>query len=84
MNTVHSSKMRALIATLIGMSAGGALALPSRSEPSEAQKRRIAMWEADAPSRTAEAREIAAWNAGVKRRNQRFVRRQLARGRSAQ
>jgi hypothetical protein len=54
-----------------------------RSEPSDVQKRMQAAWLADAPRRNRLAAECAEWNKNVKRRNQRFVRRQLARGRSA-
>lgn len=73
-----------LIATLLGL-AGGKHFLPNigQSEPSDNQKRRFAAWQADAPRRNALAAEIAEWNSKVKRRNQRFVSRQLARGRTA-
>lgn len=79
----HSAYMRALLAGLIGIS-GPSIAMRSHhSEPSEAQKRRNEKWLAGAEERVLVAREIAAWNKNVKRRNQRFVARQLARGRSA-
>lgn len=54
-----------------------------RSAPSDTQQRMRAAWEADAPRRNRLAAECAEWNKNVKRRNQRFVARQLARGRSA-
>lgn len=54
-----------------------------RSMPSDTQQRMREAWEADAPRRNRLAAECAEWNSKVKRRNQRFVRRQLARGRSA-
>ena len=54
-----------------------------RSEPSAVQQRMSAARIADAPRRRALAAEIAEWNGKVKRRNQRFVARQHARGRSA-
>lgn len=77
-------KASLLIATLMGLGNGAGF-LPSfgRSEPSASQKRRIDAWQADAPRRRAVAAEIAEWNSKVKRRNQRFVRRQIARGRIA-
>lgn len=50
---------------------------------SAAQQRRSDAWVADAPRRARLAAECAEWNKNVKRRNQRFVRRQIARGRTA-
>lgn len=76
-----------LVATALGLSIRGEanhLSFPiGRSEPSAVQKRMQAAWLADAPRRNRLAAECAEWNKNVKRRNQRFVRRQLARGRSA-
>lgn len=76
-----------LVATALGLSIKGEanyLSFPiGRSEPSAVQKRMQAAWLADAPRRNRLAAECAEWNKNVKRRNQRFVRRQLARGRSA-
>lgn len=71
-----------LIASFLGLG-NGVNFLPNfgGSEPSDNQKRRIAAWQADAPRRAALAVEIAEWNSKVKRRNQRFVRRNAARGR---
>lgn len=79
--------LSALVAAVLGFSIKGEanhLSFPlGRSEPSEVQKRMHAAWVADAPRRRQVAMEIAVWNKNVKRRNQRFVRRQIARGRSA-
>lgn len=57
---------------------------PLRSAPSDVQKRMHAAWITDAPRRNRLAAECSEWNKNVKRRNQRFVARQRARGRSAQ
>lgn len=79
--------LSALVASALGHVINGEanhLSFPMvRSEPSEVQKRMQAAWLADAPRRNRLAAECAEWNKNVKRRNQRFVRRQLARGRSA-
>ena len=55
-----------------------------RGEPSDVQKRMRTAWIDDAPRRNRLAAECSEWNSKVMRRNQKFVRRQLARGRVAQ
>jgi len=79
--------LSALVASALGLHINGEanhLSFPmGSSEPSEVQKRMHAAWVADAPRRNLLAIECMVWNKNVKRRNQRFVRRQLARGRSA-
>lgn len=79
-------KSNTIAAVLGTLSAGSAnFGFPSlrhsRGMPSAAQQRRADKWAAGAPERAQIAADIKAWNAGVKRRNQRFVARQAARGR---
>lgn len=78
--------LSALVASALGLFIKGEanhLSFPTgRSEPSEVQKRMHAAWVADAPRRNRLALECIEWNKNVKRRNQRFVQRQIARGRS--
>lgn len=62
-----------LLASLIGLTASHGVGLRSLSEPSEAQKRMARKREASASQRAELAREIAEWNANVKRRNQAFA-----------
>lgn len=84
---MKSTNLLGLIATALGMSVRGEvnhLSFPQgSSEPSDVQKRMQAAWVADAPRRNRLAAECAEWNKNVKRRNQRFVARQRARGRAA-
>jgi hypothetical protein len=76
----------ALVASALGIAIRGEanhLSFPiGSSGPSEVQKRMHAAWVADAPRRNRLAAECVEWNKHVTRRNQRFVRRQIARGRS--
>jgi hypothetical protein len=79
------NKFATLIAAVAGASMAGTtrFTIPGGRTVSATQERMHAKWLADAPRRAALAAEIAAWNRNVKRRNQRFVARQLARGRAA-
>lgn len=66
-----------------GFNFGAPAVFGKRGVPSPAQQRRAEKWAAGSAERARIAADIGAWNAGIKRRNQRFVARQLARGRSA-
>jgi hypothetical protein len=79
------NNIASLIAVALGLAGTNSNIRPLGSVRtiSAVQERMQAAWEADAPRRNALRREIAVWNSQVKRRNQRFVARQLARGRAA-